>query len=46
MATALWWIFVPGFTILAFLIGLTVAVIAISDRVEPTEEADAQSGGH
>ena len=46
MSAPLYWIFIPGFTILAFLIGTIVAVIAMSDRVEPTPDESESTSSH
>lgn len=39
-------IFIPGFTILAFLTGSLVAWIAMSDRSEPVEEPGEGQPAH
>ena len=42
---ALYLLFVPGFTLLAFLIGSGAAVIAMSARQEPPSDEPADHGG-
>jgi hypothetical protein len=42
-ATALFLIFIPGMTILSFLIGAIIMVVAMSDNVEPEDEDVAEA---
>ena len=39
-------LFIPGFTILAFLIGSGIAFIAMSGRIEPTDDEGETEAAH
>ena len=43
-ANSFYLLFIPGFTILAFLIGSILATIAMSDKVELPEEDETPDG--
>jgi len=45
-ATASFLLFIPGMTILSFLIGAIIMVVAMSDNLEPEDDevADAPAG--
>jgi hypothetical protein len=44
--TSFYWIFIPVFTIMAFLIGSAIGFIAMSGREEPTDGESAGEAAH
>lgn len=36
--SAFYLLFIPGFTIIAFLIGSAIAFVAMSNKIEPTDD--------
>lgn len=43
---AFYLLFVPGFTILAFLVGTSIAWFAMMDRVEPEDDDKESQAAH
>jgi hypothetical protein len=39
-------LFIPGFTILAFIVGSIIAFIAMSDRVDPNDDDGDAEAAH